>query len=49
MHVLTLESRLLGNREVREEFDEDVHYVGFVGNHLLPFSCVVVGCHGGSM
>ena len=29
------DARLLGNREAREEFDEDDHYVGHASNRPL--------------
>ena len=49
MHVLASKARLLENREVHEEFEEDDHYFGFV-SHCPPLSfCVALNCHGSYM
>ena len=49
MDVPTLEARLLGNGEVREEFKEDDHYIGPTSNCSPPSFRVAVSCHEGEM
>ena len=49
MHVLASKARLLGNREVHEEFEEDDHYVGLVSNCPPLSFCVALNCHGSYM
>ena len=49
VYVQASEANLLGNGEVREEFDVDDHYVGHVSNHPLPSFRIAIDCHEGYM
>ena len=47
--VPTLEARILGNKEVREEFNEFKHYVGPTSNRSPPSFRDAMHCQEGSM
>ena len=47
--VSTSEARLLRNKEVHEDFDEDNHHNGPASNRPPLSFCVVVYCHVGYM
>ena len=47
--VQASEASLFGNREVREKFDVDDHYIRLASNRPLPSFRIVVDCHEGYM